>query len=127
MVEIGNQFTIPHEGLDGAQESVTWLAERRHGWQVVALHAVLVAPVAEETCLRGLLYPALRQLSGPGYAIVATAVIFGLVHGLPAVILPMALFGVAMAWLCETNGSFLPCILAHIAFNGLTVLQLLLI
>lgn len=112
-------------GLDGGQKSVEWMAERRHGWQIVALHAVLVAPVAEETCFRGLLYPALRQLRGPRYAILLTAVVFGLVHVLPAVVVPMVLFGAAMAWLCETNGSYVPCLLAHIAFNGLTVLQLL--
>lgn len=124
-VVFGAFLLLQWVGLEGAQKSVTWMAERRHGWQVVALHAVLVAPVAEETCFRGLLYPALRQLRGPRYAIVLTAVVFGLVHVLPAVVVPMVLFGAAMAWLCETNGSFLPCVLAHIVFNGLTVLQLL--
>jgi len=112
-------------GLEGSQKSVTWMAERRQGWQIIALYAVFVAPVAEETCFRGLLYPALRQLRGPRYAILLTAVVFGLIHGLPAVVLPMVLFGAAMAWMCETNGSYFPCLLAHIAFNGLTVLQLL--
>ena len=126
-VVFGAFLLLQWVGLEGAQKSVTWLADRRHGWQVVALHAVVVAPVAEETCFRGLLYPALRQLRGPRYAILLTAVIFGLVHVLPAVAFPMVLFGAAMAWLCETNGSFLPCLLAHIAFNGLTVLQLLLV
>jgi len=33
-------------GLEGSQESITWMAERRPGWRIVALHAVLVAPVA---------------------------------------------------------------------------------
>jgi len=112
-------------GLEGSQESITWMAERRPGWRIVALHAVLVAPVAEETCFRGLLYPALRQLRGPGYAILLTAAVFGVIHVLPAVVLPMVLFGAAMAWMCETNGSYFPCLLAHIAFNALTVLQLL--
>jgi membrane protease YdiL (CAAX protease family) len=127
-VVFGAFLLLQWVGLEGAQKSVTWLVERRHGWQVVALHAVFVAPVAEETCFRGLLYPALRQIRGPRYAILLTAVVFGLVHVPPlAVVLPMVLFGAALAWMCETNGSFLPCLLAHIAFNGLTVLQLLLI
>lgn len=114
-------------GFEEPQPAIEWLAERRAGWQLVALHAVLVAPVAEEICFRGLLYPALRQLRGPGYAIVMTAVIFGLVHALPAVVVPMVLFGLVMACLGETNGSIVPCLLGHIAFNGLTVLQLLLV
>jgi len=112
-------------GFEEQQKSIRWLADRREGWRLIALHAVLIAPVAEETCFRGLLYPALRQLRGPRYAILLTAVVFGLIHVLPAVVLPMVLFGAAMAWLCETNGSYLPCLLAHMAFNGLTVLQLL--
>lgn len=114
-------------GFEESQKAVEWLAERRDGWQLVALHAVLVAPFAEEICFRGLLYPALRQLRGPSYAIVMTAVVFGLVHVLPAVVVPMVLFGLVMAWLGETNGSIVPCLLGHIAFNGLTVLQLLLV
>jgi membrane protease YdiL (CAAX protease family) len=114
-------------GFDEPQESIEWLARRRHGWQLVALHAVLIAPVAEEFCFRGLLYPALRQLRGPAYAVLLTALAFGLIHIQLAVVVPMILFGVVMAWLCETNGSFLPCVLGHIAFNALTVLQLLLI
>jgi membrane protease YdiL (CAAX protease family) len=56
-----------------------------------------------------------------------TALVFGLIHVLPAVVVPMVLFGLVMAWLCETNGSPLPCILGHMAFNALTVLQLLLV
>lgn len=114
-------------GFEQPQKAIEWLAERRDGWQLVALHAVLVAPVAEEICFRGLLYPALRQLRGPGYAILMTALVFGLVHGLPAVVVPMVLFGVVMAWLGETGGSILPCVLGHMAFNALTVLQLLLV
>ncbi|MHC4970884.1 MAG: lysostaphin resistance A-like protein [Planctomycetota bacterium] len=114
-------------GFEEPQKPVQWLAERRDGWRIVALHAVLVAPVAEEICFRGLVYPALRQLRGPRYAILMSALIFGLVHVLPAVVVPMILFGVVMAWLSETNGSILPCVLGHIAFNVLTVLQLLLV
>jgi membrane protease YdiL (CAAX protease family) len=114
-------------GFKEQQESIRWLADRREGWWLIALHAVLVAPVAEELCFRGLLYPALRQLRGPGYAMLLTAVAFALIHLLPAVVVPMFLFGLVMAWLCETNGSPLPCILGHVAFNSLTVLQLLLV
>jgi membrane protease YdiL (CAAX protease family) len=114
-------------GFERTQKSIESLADRQDGWQLIALHAVFVAPVAEEICFRGLLYPALRQLRGPLYAILMTALVFGLIHVLPAVVVPMVLFGLVMAWLCETNGSPLPCILGHMAFNALTVLQLLLV
>ncbi|MFI5403544.1 MAG: CPBP family intramembrane glutamic endopeptidase, partial [Planctomycetota bacterium] len=96
------------------QTSVALLRERSDGWQALALAAVLVAPVAEETCFRGLLYPALRtQLSARG-AIVVSSLAFALVHQ-PAVYLPMAILGAFLAWLVETTGSVLPSIAAHMA------------
>ena len=55
------------------------------------------------------------------------SLVFGVIHALPAVVVPMVLFGAALAWLCETNGSFFSGLLAHAAFNALTVVQLLLV
>lgn len=107
------------------QPGVLAIRQRAEGWQALALAAVLVAPVAEEICFRGLIYPALRARLPVREAILFSSAAFALVHP-PAVWLPMAIFAAFLAWLVETTGSVVPCIAAHMAFNGWNVAQLLL-
>jgi membrane protease YdiL (CAAX protease family) len=54
-----------------------------------------------------------------------SAVLFGAAHG-ALFMLPMTLFGAALALLVERNGSVLSCVVAHTLFNVLTVSQILL-
>jgi membrane protease YdiL (CAAX protease family) len=109
------------------QETVDAIANRGPGWIPASLFAVLVAPVLEETAFRGALQPALRRLAGPRAALLATALLFGLVHYAPwTTIPPMAAFGLFLGLLVERTGSLVPCIAAHMGFNALTVSALLL-
>lgn len=106
------------------QAQVDVLRQRGEGWVALAVTAVLVAPVVEEVCFRGLLYPALRRRLRPVPAIVLTSVAFAVVHP-PTVYLPLAILAAALAWLVETTGSVIPAISAHMALNGLTVATVL--
>ncbi|MHC4960228.1 MAG: lysostaphin resistance A-like protein [Planctomycetota bacterium] len=112
-------------GSQEPQESVNYMIERKEGWQNMIVFAALVAPLLEEVAFRGLLYPALRQGIGVRGAVVVSAVIFGAAHGL-LFMLPLALFGAALALLVERNGSVLSCVVAHSLFNLLTVSQIVL-
>lgn len=107
------------------QPAVVAIRERAAGWPALAVAAAVVAPLAEEVCFRGLVYPALRARLGIREAILFTSLAFGLVHT-PAVWLPMAIFGACLAWLTETTGSIAPAVAAHMAFNLLHVALLLL-
>jgi membrane protease YdiL (CAAX protease family) len=107
------------------QPQVDVLRNRAEGFEWLALTAVLVAPVLEEVCFRGLLYPALRQRFRMGAAIALSSVAFAAVHT-PTVWLPLAIFAAALAWLVEATGSVVPSIAAHMALNGLTVATVLL-
>jgi len=107
------------------QPPVVAIRDRALGWQALAFSAVVVAPVAEEVCFRGLIYPALRQTLPVRHAILFTSLAFALVHP-PSVWVPMAIFAAFLAWLVETTGSVVPSILGHAAFNGINVLQILL-
>ena len=109
------------------QAPVEEIRARAEGWQGLVLVAVLVAPVAEEICFRGLLYPALRQRFRALPAILLTSIAFALVHLPPTTWLPLTILAVVLGWLVETTGSVVPCIAAHMAFNGLTVATLLLL
>ena len=106
------------------QTAVTAIRERADGWPAIAVAAALVAPLAEEICFRGLVYPALRARLRAPHAILFSSLAFGFVHA-PAVWLPMAIFGACLAWLTETTGSVVPAVAAHMAFNALNVALLL--
>jgi membrane protease YdiL (CAAX protease family) len=113
-------------GLPPKQAAVEAIERRADGWQALVLFALLVAPIAEEICFRGLLYPALRHRLGRVVAILLTSVAFALIHQPPTTWVPIAILGAVLAYLVEGTGSILPAIAAHAVFNAITVAELLL-
>ena len=81
-----------------------------------------VAPVAEELFFRGFLFGGLRDRFGVGWAIAISALIFGLVHLTPGVLVPIALMGAILAGLYQITGSLWPSILLHVAINALAMI-----
>ncbi len=89
---------------------------------VIFLIAV-VAPISEETFFRGFLFGGLRSKLSLWPAALISGLIFGGIHaptGITAVV-PLALLGVALAWLYDRTGSIGPCILAHMVNNSLAL------
>jgi len=110
---------------DQAQKAVEMIGDRRAGWQMVAVTALVLAPLFEEVIFRGLLYALFRRW-GRWTAILATAALFGLVHvDAPTACLPLAVLGGVLAWIVESTGSLVPSITAHMAFNFLSISQLI--
>jgi membrane protease YdiL (CAAX protease family) len=96
------------------------------GWQIVAM-GLLVAvagPCFEELLFRGVVYRALRQPLGIRGAMLASALLFAVVHADPAMVLPLLTLGYIFAWLTERSGSLVPSMLAHSFWNGATFLLL---
>ncbi len=96
------------------------------GWQVVAM-GLLVAvagPCFEELLFRGTIYRAWRGPMGPRGAMLASALLFAVVHADPAVVLPLGTLGLIFAWLTERSGSLVPSMVAHSFWNGATFLLL---
>ena len=99
-----------------------------HGWdshhaaQFAANFAVvtLVAPLVEELTYRGLGYSLLATW-GQWLAIPATAVLFGLSHGLVEALPILAAFGFGLAWLRSRTDSAYPGMVVHGAFNALAL------
>jgi len=95
---------------------------------VVALLAIAVAPaLCEELAFRGVAQPGLRPLLGPRGALVASALLFGLIHvdvapgGLTAWRVPFAVgVGLGLGALRERSGRLLPGVVAHAGLNALT-------
>ena len=89
---------------------------------------VVIAPVAEEVLLRGYLYGKLRRVVPLWTAIVATSILFGLLHTQVSetgeisgvnVAVDVFVLSVAMCGLREITGSIWAGILLHMLKNGL--------
>lgn len=91
-------------------------------WSPMAMMAcavVIGAPIAEELTFRGMLYPSLKGWLPRGYAIVATGVLFGIIHGNAAAFLPLAAFGCVLCIFRDRYG-LLTCMALHLLFNLLS-------
>jgi membrane protease YdiL (CAAX protease family) len=105
----------------GAQQGIepTHSPQTTHQWLAVAVAAVmlvLVAPVAEELIFRGLGFAALGSVAVP-----VTSLLFAVAHGLPSLLVEVAVAGLILAEIRRRTASVLPGMGVHIAFNGLAL------
>ena len=97
------------------------------GFVVFAVAVAVGAPIVEELFFRGLVQPAMQRHTGGVGGLVLTAAMFGLLHVGDNPIeaaLPLAVFGVVVGALAWRTGRLGPGIVAHVTFNGITVVAL---
>lgn len=112
--------------LEGPARDMTDRATDGIGVLLLVLVVGIGAPIIEEVFYRGLFQRALLKRGlPPAAAIGINATVFGLSHGqllqLPALIL----FGATAGVLAHRTGRLGPAITAHVAFNMVTVVSLL--
>lgn len=112
--------------LEGPARAMTDRADGAVGVLLLVLIVGIGAPIVEEIFYRGLFQRALLKRGlPPAAAIGISATVFGLSHvellQLPALIL----FGAAAGTLAHRAGRLGPAIAAHVAFNMVTVVSLL--
>ena len=115
-------------GIDpssGAHPAITALANSNSPslafW--LAMLAVVVAPITEELFFRGALFSWLRERLSARWTILASSVLFAMLHPQGAVgVVPLTLIAITLAWLREWRGGILPCITFHMCVNGMTFL-----
>lgn len=88
--------------------------------------ALVLAPPLEELVFRGALHQGLRQRTGFWPAALLSSGVFAAVHlevvtSSAAFLLPLFLLGVLFAWLLERTGNLLAPVLAHLAFNAVSL------
>jgi membrane protease YdiL (CAAX protease family) len=115
-------------GIESMQEAVKLLQEAKDPLVIalMAIAAVIVAPIAEEVIFRGYLYPAAKRFCGPVGAILFSSLVFAAAHGNVVALLPLFALAVILCLLYEFTGSIWACISVHFLFNAATVsIQLL--
>jgi len=115
-------------GIDTLQDSVRALQKRDDVAFLVLMQfsAIVVAPICEEVVFRGYLYGVAKRYCGPVAAALCTALIFSAAHASLVALLPLAIFGLLLAWLYERTGSLWAPIASHACFNAVTVVLVML-
>jgi hypothetical protein len=110
-------LTLPHEWVVKFDLAPLFLGPP---WQRIALSllAALVAPICEEAAFRGNMLTLWRARIRPGPAIVATALLFALLHLDPVRFVAVFLLGILFGWLAWRAGSLWPAVAAHAANNA---------
>jgi membrane protease YdiL (CAAX protease family) len=86
---------------------------------------IVLAPIAEETLFRGILYPTIKQAGHPRWALWGTSVFFGIMHFNMATFAPLVFWAVLLVYLYEASDSLLTPIAAHSIFNAANFLFLI--
>ncbi len=88
---------------------------------------VILAPLVEELFFRGWLFGSLRARFSAVVTILATAVLFAIVHMDPTGLYPIAVLapGLVLSVIRERTGSVKPAVMAHALYNGVGWLLLL--
>jgi membrane protease YdiL (CAAX protease family) len=86
---------------------------------MAVLLIVIAAPLAEESFFRGFVFAGLRSRLSLWPAAIVSGIVFGAIHAPsgPTTVVPLALLGVALAFLYDHTGSLWPPIILH-AFNN---------
>ncbi len=99
---------------------------------VTVILAVFIAPIAEELFFRGVLFRSIRDRRGFWLGAVASGLLFGSVHYVPAawqdtVLLQtiMVFTGIGLAWVYERRGNLVANVATHMVFNTIGVALIL--
>lgn len=111
-------------GVETVQDTVKLLQESNDPLVLglMAVAAVIAAPLCEEIVFRGYFYPVLKKFGGVRAATVCSALVFACAHGNLTALLPLFIFGGVLVFLYEKTGSLWAPIAAHFCFNGATVI-----
>lgn len=110
-------------GVETVQDTVKLLQESKDPLVLVlmAVAAVIAAPVCEEIVFRGYFYPVLKRFGGMWPAAICSALVFASAHGSLTALLPLFIFGGVLVFVYEKTGSIWAPMAVHCCFNGATV------
>lgn len=109
------------------QEAVVWIAESKSLLFVAAmgLMVVLGAPFSEELLFRAFLYRFLAERRSARFALIASSVLFALLHASLQSFLPLCFLGLLLVKIYEDTRDIRTPILFHLYFNLFSFVNLL--
>ncbi|NNE00272.1 MAG: CPBP family intramembrane metalloprotease [Pirellulaceae bacterium] len=90
-------------------------------WTSVILLMAVVPAICEELAFRGFIFGGLLRRNGRFRAVLVTAVMFGISHGIVQQSIAATFMGLLLGWIALRTGSVLPGILIHFTNNTLSV------
>jgi membrane protease YdiL (CAAX protease family) len=116
-----------NDDASSRQEIVRFLAESRSVWAkgVVALSAIVLAPLQEEFIFRGYIYGVLRRYAGVPAGIVVNAALFAAIHLHAPSFAGLFVLAVCLTLAYEWTGSLLVPMAVHALFNSTSIIELL--
>ena len=118
LIDIEQLFPKEFESLSGTVE---------HLFPGIAgvLYCCIFCPVLEEIGVRGILLGGLLKLRcRPWIAILVSALIFALLHGIGVHFVVSLVFGIILGWLYWRTGSIVLCMIIHVVNNSLSFIDL---
>jgi sodium transport system permease protein len=91
-------------------------------WVLLLLIAVVPA-VCEELAFRGFILSGFRHLGHKRRAVLYSALLFGLAHGILQQSLIASLVGIVLGYVAVQSGSILPCMVFHLCHNALAIVN----
>ncbi len=91
---------------------------------VIAVSAIVIAPLVEEIFFRGFMYQALRRSMPLWPAVILTGIAFGVAHVDPAVMIPIAIVGIILLGIYRWTGNLWSSIITHAGYNTIAVAAL---
>jgi len=131
-----SSFGIQQNQAEQFAEQFSLLQSGAAGQALFFLFGAIGAPLSEEVLFRGYAFNAIRgtlrsERGGLLLAYLLSTLLFTLPHALEvtqgtvALLIPLFLIGLALAWLMHRTGSLLPCVIAHAVNNSVGLLALL--
>jgi membrane protease YdiL (CAAX protease family) len=117
----GVQFGVTHRK---PEEAATALFSGSHDPLLTiafGVIAVAIAPFVEELTFRGFLFNVLRRYAPVWLAATLSGLVFGLSHGSPTALVPLAGSGIVLAYVYELTGSLPASMLTHALFNAINL------
>ena len=119
-VVLGTSNIFDKYGFDLIPD-MSGIADTYLGKTVDIIYAVMIAPITEEFFFRGVLLRTLAK-SNQRFAIFASALFFGLVHGNIQQFILATIIGVFLAHITIKHGSIIPSIIVHIFINTVSTI-----
>ncbi len=115
-----------HPGREQGLTPDHWDSSRAAQFFANAFVVCVIAPIVEELTFRGVGYGLIAARFGVEPAIVGSALLFGLAHGLVEALPLLVAFGIGLAWLRESQNSTIPGMVLHGVFNAIALTVVLL-